>query len=270
MTVEYKSFKAAPMGIDGRTVTGIAVVHGNVDDGDGWSSRDRTHPGLFGDFTVDGRDRVKFLWSHRAHDPPIAAIEKIFEVSRADLPPAVKQYAPDATGGVAVARTYLATPKGDEVLAGIVAGAITEMSYAYEAKRWDFEKQDDAARMPPVRNIYEATLLDLSDVNWGMNNATSATGAKALGLVAHGDTVKAALAAYTERVQELAERRAKEGRVFSAANYTALKALADDLDALGIALRELLAQSEPKQAIDLRGLLLDYERAVARINGVAS
>ena len=51
MPMEYKSIKAAVMGFEGeRTVTGIFAVHGNIDAGDGWTVRDRSHPGLFGDF----------------------------------------------------------------------------------------------------------------------------------------------------------------------------------------------------------------------------
>lgn len=267
--IEYKSLKAAPMGVEGRTVTGLFCIHGNVDDGDGWMSRDRSHPGLFGDFLTNGRDRAKFLWSHNRMEPPIATIDRLFEVSAADLPPAVKQYAADATGGVAVTRTYLDTPRASEVLSGVLAGAITEMSYAYEAKRWDFE-ESEGNRDVPIRNLYEANLLDCSDVIHGMNPATSADGSKGLTLIAHGESVQAALAAYTGRVKALLARREKEGRMFSSANYSALKALADDLDALGSALRDLLAQGEPKSAIDVRRLLLDYERALAITNGVLS
>lgn len=247
---EYKSIKAVgTMGIEDRTVTGVFCVHGNVDDGDGWtSSGDRSHPGLFGDFTVDGRKRAVFLWQHRMGDPPIATIDKLFEVSKADLPAPVRLYAPDATGGVAVTRTYLETPRGNEVLAGLKAGALSEMSYAYDPKRWDLEKQDAETYLPPIRNLYEADLIDVSDVNLGMNPATSADGTKDRPVGAHGDVVKAAVAGYITRIQDLAERRKKEGRVFSAANYAALKSLADDLEISIGTLRNLLAATEPKQA----------------------
>lgn len=269
MPIEYKSIKAAPMGIEDRTVTGLFCVHGNVDDGDGWSSRDRSHPGLFGDFTVAGRRRAVFLWQHRSGDPPTATIDRLFEVSAADLPPAVKLYAPDATGGVAVKRTYLDTPRGNEVLAGLKGGAITEMSYKYEATRWDFEKQEEGAPWSvPIRNMYEAELFDVSDVNWGMNPATSADGSKGRPLIAHGDAVKAAIAEYIGRIEDLLERRAKEGRVFSAANYAALKALADDLEGSIATLRDLLSQAEPKQQIDVRRLWLESQATLARLNGV--
>lgn len=265
---EYKSIKAAPMGIDERTVTGLFCIHGNVDDGDGWFSRDRSHPGLFGDFKVGIRDRVVMVWQHQTHQPPIASIDDIFEVSMADLPPAVKLYAPDATGGVAVKRTYLDTPRGNEVLAGIKAGAIKEMSYAYDPKRWDMEEPPQGSRDIPIRNLYEAELWDISDVSHGMNPATSADGSKGLAVVAHGDQVKASVAEYIARLQELNDRRAKEGRVFSQANYNALKALADDLEGSIASLRDLLAQGEPKSAIDTRRVMLEAQRTLATLNGV--
>jgi hypothetical protein len=270
MPIEYKhSQKAITLGIDDRTVTGIFCVHGNVDSGDGWSSRDRSHPGLFGDFKAGNRDRAVFLWQHNSNDPPIATIDDLYDVSAADLPPAVRLYAPDATGGVAVKRTYLDTPRGNEVLAGIKASAIREMSYAYDVTRWDYEKLPEGSDDLPVRNIYAADLYDCSDVVWGMNPATSADGTKGRPLVAHGDVVKAAITAYIERVQDIKARREKEGRVFSQANYAALKELADDLDGLSMTLRDLLAQSEPKQRQDVRRLLVEYQRVRATLNGVA-
>lgn len=266
--MEYKAIKAAVMGIEGRTVTGVFAVHGNVDSGDGWSSRDRSHPGLFGDFTVAGRKRAVFLWQHRSAEPPIATIDQLFEVAPADLPASVKLYAPEATGGVAVKRTYLDTPRGNEVLAGLTSGAISEMSYSYEPTRWDMEKPPEGSRDLPIRNLYAADLYDISDVNWGMNPATSADGTKDRPVGAHGDAVKAAVAEYIARLQELAERRAKEGRTFSAANYTALKTLADELESSVMALRDLLASAEPKQATDLRQLYATYQRTLAQLNGV--
>jgi HK97 family phage prohead protease len=265
---EYKTVKAAVMGIDDRSVTGIFAVHGNTDDGDGWSTRDRSHPGMFGDFTVDGRSRVVFLWQHNSYDPPIATIDRLFDVSAAELPPAVKLYAPDATGGTAVTRTYLDTPRGNEVLSALKAGAITEMSYAYEPTRWDYEKQDEGSRDLPIRNLYEANLYDVSDVNHGMNPATSADGSKDRPLVIHSDDIKAIVAAFVERARRLKEQREKAGRVFSAANYTALEGVAGSLEGLAIELRDLLSQAEPKQASDIRKLWLETQRTLAAMNGV--
>jgi hypothetical protein len=270
--MEYKASKTFTMGIDGRTVTGIFAVHGNVDDGDGWSSRDRSHPGMFGDFTVDGRKRAVFLWQHNSMEPPTATIDQLFEVARADLPPAVLKYAPDTTGGTAIKRTYLETARASEVFAALSSGALSEMSYSYDPTRWDFEKGPSDSDIR-IRNLYEADLYDVSDVNWGMNPATSADGAKGLDwkaqpLLAHAGAVEAAIADLAARLAELKQRRLKEGRTFSSANYTALNGIADSLDGLTVDLRGVLDSAEPKQKNDMRRLLLETQRTLARLNGV--
>jgi len=270
--MEYKSSKAFTMGIEGRTVTGIFAVHGNIDDGDGWSSRDRSHPGLFGDFTVDGRKRAVFLWQHNSYEPPIATIDQLFEVARADLPPAVLQYAPGTTGGTGVKRTYLETNRANEVLSALSAGALSEMSYAYDPTRWDYEKGPSDSDIR-IRNLYEADLFDVSDVTWGMNPATSADGSKGQDwkvqpLTAHAGAVEAAIAELAARLVELKARRLKEGRTFSSANYTALITIADSLDTLSVDLRTVLDKSEPKTATDIRQLWLETQRTLATLQGV--
>ena len=242
--MEYKSSPAYTLGIEGRTVTGIFAVHGHVDDGDGWSSRDRTHPGVFGDFKDRGRQRVVFLWRHQDTEPPIAVIDELRDLARADLPSAVLAYAPDATGGTAVRRTYLDTPRGNEVLAGLTAGAISEMSYAYEVTRWDMEKPAEGSRDLPTRNIYQATLFDCSDVCWGMNPVTSADGSKGMPLAMEYQTARAAVRSYTDRVERLAALRAKEGRRFSAATLGAIEDAVATLQDATTRLQALIANPE--------------------------
>src|SRR5690349_10318507 len=100
--MEQKAQHHEVKSIEERTVVGIVCVHGNVDDGG-----DRSHPGSFADTHVNGRDRARFLWMHNASEPPIATINYVREVSRDQLPQKVLSYAPDATGGVEVSRTYL-------------------------------------------------------------------------------------------------------------------------------------------------------------------
>jgi phage head maturation protease len=229
------------MGIEDRTVTGIVAVHGNIDDGS-----DRTHPGLFGDYAVNGRKRVVHLWQHDASQPPIATVDKLFEVDRADLPAAVRLYAPDATGATAVTRTYLDTPRGNEVLAGLRAGAISEMSYAYDPKEWSYEEVADRAF--PVRNITRSHILDTSDVNWGMNPATSADGSKGQPLTIQQTGALAALDTLTKRWEALhALRVVKEGRRFSASSVTEIEEAIQALDAATTRLKALIAAPEPEK-----------------------
>lgn len=237
MSIEYKAAPAFTLGIEGRTVTGIAAVHGNVDDGG-----DRSYPGMFGDFTVNGRSRARFLWQHDSNQPPIATIDRVYEVTRADLPEAVLKYAPNASGGVAVTRTYLDDAFAERVFGGVKSGAITEMSYAYDATDWKYTEENDR----PVRELFKANIYDWSDVNWGMNPATSADGQKSPLFVEHS-TALAAVDSYIKRYQALAALRAKEGRVLSGENRKRIESAIEALAGATKALDELLAATEPQK-----------------------
>lgn len=161
--MEIKATSHFIKSISDRTVTGIFAVHGNVDSGG-----DRSWPGAFNKTISDNASRFRFLWQHDASAPPIAKVDSVTEISRDQLPADVLAKAPDATGGVEITRTYLKTARADEVLTGIQAGALNEMSYAYDAVRFDFTTEAEKQ----VRNLYEVRLYEASDVNWGMNAAT--------------------------------------------------------------------------------------------------
>jgi hypothetical protein len=233
--MEYKAAPTFLMGIDNRTVTGIFAVHGNIDEGG-----DRSYPGLFGDFTAKGRPRARFLWQHDGTQPPIASIDRMFEVARADLPPAVLKYAPNASGGVAVQRTYLEDDFAERVFGAVKSGALTEMSYAYDPTDW---KMTDEAR-----ELYRADIFDVSDVNWGMNPATSADGQKGLPLDLEHQAVRAAVERYSKRLHDLAALRAKEGRVLSGENRKRIESAIDALAGAQTALKDLLSASEPAKS----------------------
>jgi len=157
--------------IEGRTVSGIASVFGNIDGGS-----DRIMQGAYKKTIQESMDRVKHLWGHNWYDPPIAAIKELREVGRDELPEKTRSKYPDATGGLLVVREYLETPRGNEVLAGIRAGAISQMSIGYESVKYDYEEvQTEENGKIKVRNLRELRLWDTSDVVWGMNEATSAS-----------------------------------------------------------------------------------------------
>jgi HK97 family phage prohead protease len=259
--MEYKSLPQFTKSIEGRTVTGIFAVHGNVDSGG-----DRSWPGTFTNTSMNGRERARFLWQHDASAPPVATIKSIREVQRSELPSSVLGFAPDATGGAEVTREYLDTPRADEVLAGIKAGAIEEMSYGYDVTRYDFEETDEKQ----IRNIREVKLYDISDVNWGMNPAT--TGIKRLllegaPLAVLADQVEACLTAFTTEALATKERRAKEGRVLSDANRKRISSLQAALTAVLADLDDLLTATEPKDAGKVNALYLEFQRIEAQING---
>lgn len=164
--MEYKSIFSEDKSIEGRTVSGIAAVFGNVDDGG-----DLIQPGAFRKTLKEGRKRVRHLWQHDAFSPPVAAILDLKEIGRQDLPASIQKEYPEAAGGLQVVREYLNTPRGNEILEGLKTGAINEMSFGYDAVKWEIEKTDTRQ----VRILKELRLYDTSDVNWGMNAATVAS-----------------------------------------------------------------------------------------------
>jgi HK97 family phage prohead protease len=258
MPIEYKDTVQFTKEISDRTVVGIYAVHGVVDDG-----MDRSHPGAFADTKVNGRDRAVFLWQHDASAPPVASILSLRELTRDELPPAVLAYAPDATGAAEVTREYLDTPRGNEILAGLKAGAIREMSYAYDVAEYKFTEAEDGKT---IRELYKLKLFDVSDVCWGLNSSTSAV--KRMPLAAHSDSVLAAVEEYIDRVKDLSALRAKEGRVLSGESRKRIETAVEALAGASAALKDLLAATEPKQQVDIRLLMLQTQRTLATLNGV--
>jgi HK97 family phage prohead protease len=156
----------------GRTVTGICSVFGNVDD---WG--DRMHPGSFAKTISEGRSRAKHLWNHDFSKPPIASIKELREVSREELPGDILAFAPEATGGLLVKREYYVSNELSEmVFEAIKSGDVCEMSFGFDATKFDFTENEGKQ----IRELREVRLYDTSDVLWGMNNSTLASGAKHL------------------------------------------------------------------------------------------
>lgn len=169
--METKSFTSKVVeieGEDGRTVTGLSAIIGVVDAGN-----DLIFKGAFTKTIQDRAARVKHLWQHDMTKPPIASIVHLEEVGAKGLPKELREAYPDATGGLLVKRRYLETPRANEVLAGLKADppAITEMSFGYDAVKFDFKEIEEGVL---IRNLREIRLWDTSDVNWGMNEATVA------------------------------------------------------------------------------------------------
>ncbi len=223
-----------------RTVTGIFAVHGNIDDGG-----DMSVPGSFSKHL--DRKRVRFLWNHDSWQPPIASILSIREVGREELPPQVLEKAPEATGGVEVTRRYYeGVPLADWVWKAILAGDVTEMSYAYEV--YDYEMRDIGDRK--VRVLTEMKLFDISDVNWGMNPATA--GVKGVipgaGLTfsEHSEAVVSAVEEFLVRVKDRKTFREQEGRTLSETVWKRLQKLHEDLTAL---LEATEPPADPQQAL---------------------
>lgn len=165
MSIEYKTLAMPIVGIEDRIVTGFAAVLGNVDDGG-----DITHPGAFTKTIQESGRRVRHLWQHDTTLPPTAKILDLREVGRDELPADLRAAYPDAKGALLNKREYLDTPRGNEILQGIRAGAIAEQSFGYEAVKKDFTRHGEKS----IRNLRELRLFETSDVQWGMNPATRA------------------------------------------------------------------------------------------------
>lgn len=171
MTREFKSVGQHIKAISGRTVTGIFSVAGNID-----SYGDKMWPGAFSKTLQERGKKTLFLWQHDFELAPTAMIETIREITREELPEEVLAVAPMALGGCEVTRTYLDTPRGNEALACLTAGAPLQMSFGYDAVKFDFE--EDATGLSPwgqIRNLREVQLYEVSDVLWGANDATTAS-----------------------------------------------------------------------------------------------
>jgi hypothetical protein len=265
-------FKTLPQmltkAITDRTATGVFCVHGNRDQGG-----DRSHNGALADYAIDGRVRVRHLWNHgggffdRGQTPPTAVIKAIRELGREQLPESVLTYAPNATGGVEVEREYLDTPRGNEILAGIKAGAIDEMSYAYDVKESTWVEEEDLI----TREIFKMTLFDTSDVNWGMNPAT--VGAKsaltALPFDEHFLLVLATNEDFQERIQDIKRLRETDGRSLNTINIDRVKSLLDQLAPMQAAIEALLTRpDQPKDNTDVMREYLRFQMILAQNNGV--
>lgn len=222
--MEYKALVSVPKLVDGRTVTGFAAITGNIDMGN-----DRIIKGAFRKTLKEQGSRIKHLWMHDPYQPPAAAIKEISEVGVEQLPETLVAEHPEITGALMVTREYLDTPRGNELLAGIKAGAISEMSFAYDPIKFDFEKTDDTTT---VRNLREVRLWDVADVTWGMNGLTIAAKARD----GRAEYLLQELAAY------------KSGRVLSARNLGRLK------EALATLEEILLAAEPPEDDEDLKAL----------------
>ncbi|MDP9314078.1 MAG: HK97 family phage prohead protease [Chloroflexota bacterium] len=150
---QLKTFSSIVTKADGNTVQGLWTVFSVID-----SYGDRSHKGLAGNATPNS---VRFMFNHDLNSVPVAKITKLWEVGAADLPAQVRSLYPEATGGAMVERVYLETPRGQEVKAAVLAGAITDMSYGFDTKRVGTTRDTSGTQ---IRELYEVDLWEISDV----------------------------------------------------------------------------------------------------------
>jgi len=253
--MDYKTlpFFVKELDVKSRLVTGIFAVHGNIDSG-----HDMSINGSFEKYLKSGRSRVRFLWNHNSMNPPIASVKQVREVGREELPAKVLEWAPEATGGVEVTRKYYEDiPLSDWVFKGIQEGDITEMSYAYDVHEYTIKEEDDP-HVRPVRILNEIELYDISDVNWGMNPATS--GVKGLPVagttfVQHSALVESTVEEFLLRVKDRKNFREADGRTLSENTRGRLQKMALEIEAV-------LAETAPKaDEADVLNELAKFEKS---------
>jgi HK97 family phage prohead protease len=150
----------------------VFAVFGNVDGGG-----DVLHPGSFKRTFQQRMHKVRILDQHRT-DSVMRALGvpvELRELSRAELPPAITDEFPEATGGAYAKIQFLMnTPEGKGAFERIKAGAVDEWSFGYDAMDKDYEQVNGAR----VRNLRAVKLYELGPVLWGMNEATVTVSAK--------------------------------------------------------------------------------------------
>lgn len=165
LTHEFKRLPQYVKVIDGNTVEGIFSVAGVLD-----SYNDITNTGAFAKTISERGGKVLHLWQHDFYSLPTAKVEELREISRGELPELVQVKFPEATGGALVRRTYIeGSPRAAEVLAVIKQGVPLEMSFGYDAIKFEFEED---AEKGLIRYLNEIRLWETSDVLWGANPAT--------------------------------------------------------------------------------------------------
>lgn len=156
-----------------RTRAGIFAVFGNRD-----REGDRVQPGAFTKTWAEGKKNIVHLWDHGQSDItlPTASVDDLYEIAKSDLPDEVLEFAPDATGGAVVVRTYVKSQLGDHLIAAVDSGAIKQMSFAYTIPLGKDEviREQYKGETVSTRIIREVRQYDTSDVRWGANGATIA------------------------------------------------------------------------------------------------
>lgn len=235
MITEFKTFPLSVQGIEGRTVKSLFAVMGQVDDGN-----DRIHQKAFTKTLNEHVKRVQVLWQHDATQPPVGTPLLVKEVSAGELPPEYKAQYPSATGALYGEVEYLDTPRGNEILTGIKAGAIRENSIGYDTIQADYSNEGERK----VRNLREVRLWDISPVNWGMQPA--AINLKEAVTKFHVGELD--IPGMIPELMRVFTGESKEGRVLSARNLEKLKQALETLSSI------LLAAEPPEDETFVKAL----------------
>lgn len=231
---EYKTFAGPSKALDDQgLVEHLVAVFGNVDDGG-----DIIHPGAFRKTIIERQGKIRVLDQH-ATDSVMRVIGKpiaMREITADELPQAVKDAYPEATGALLAQTQYLMnTPEGRGAFERIKAGAVGEYSFGYDAVDSDFGRAVKDGEEITVRNLRQLRLWEYSPVIFAMNPATATLSAKA-------DN--------TPEPEPPAPVEEKAGRVFASRNVDRLREIAKILEEL---LEEIadIDEEEPAEEMTL-------------------
>jgi HK97 family phage prohead protease len=157
-------------------IEAVFAVFGNVDSGN-----DIMHPGSFTKTFAERGQQVRVLDNHRT-DSIMRAIGKpllLKEVRREELPPALLEKHPDATGGAfARVQMLMDTPEGKGAFVRLRDDAINEWSFGFDTLDTDFSTVVKDGKEINIRNLRTVKLYEISPVIFAMNEATMTVDAK--------------------------------------------------------------------------------------------
>lgn len=175
---EYKTFPYIELKRDDDQgiVEHLITVFGIVDHG-----KDISHPGAFLKTIAERGNKIRVLDAHNT-DSVMRVVGKpltLKEVGRDELPKAILEEYPEATGGLwARTQFVMDTPEGKGVFERIKGGYLSEFSYGYDALDYDYDTVKADGQDMEVRNLRTVRLWEYSPVLWGMNPATQVMSAK--------------------------------------------------------------------------------------------
>jgi HK97 family phage prohead protease len=234
------------------TFEAYVSVFNNVD-----SAKEVVMPGAFAKSLANKLPKI--AWGHNWEEI-IGSVKEAQEHAPGDprLPIQLAQL-----GGLWIkGKLNLAVAKAAEAYALLKDGDVTEFSIGYRVMRAhrvteEGEEVDDTlgygffGRGKSVRYLDELELYEVSPVLAGANDRTMLVGVKSD--MALGDQIDVVMEAFKQiyaEAADLLERRVKEGRTFSAANFAKLEGYASSLDEVAKGMRDLLASAKRESDAD--------------------
>ena len=149
-----------------------------------------------------------------------------------------------------------------------MAGDLQQWSYGFRVEKESSTIRDGRA----IRVLEKLLVSEVSPVMVGAGNSTETLAVKSAGdltLEEHTDVALAAWSDYLDRLKSLADLRAKDGRVLSAANRTRLLKLGESLLAIDAEIQKLLEDADPQDKAATLAAWAAHQKTLSRLHGVA-